>query len=154
MKLCVMEWIQTKCLDDPKFARFTMHPRKTMINCFHYINRKARDYITQEMKDNDIPQRGIYGGDVPDDLCYLWAEQYFQDPDAEEDKEKEEKFVSKPYVSTSGSKKTSRKKTEKKPTATKTPEEDTAKKTAATEKDNPDIPGQISLFDTAQEVPA
>ena len=100
MKDCVSEHIQTRCLDDPAFARLVMHPRKTMVHCFWYINRKAREFIEQEMKNNDIrPEgvNGVYGGDVPDDLCYQWAEDYFRDTNAEEDKEKEEKFVAKPF---------------------------------------------------------
>lgn len=93
MKDCVAEYIQTLCLEDPGFARMVMHPRKNMIHCFHYINRKAKEFIQQEMEDNDIkPENGVYGSDVPDDLCYQWAEEYFRDPDAEEDREKEEKF--------------------------------------------------------------
>ena len=80
------------------FSRLTMHPRKTMIHCFFYINRKAREFVEQEMKDNDIkPENGVYGSDVPDDLCYQWAEEYFRDPDAKEDQEKEEKFVPRAY---------------------------------------------------------
>ena len=100
MKDCVSEHIQTKCLDDPEFARLVMHPRKTMVHCFWYINRKAREFIQQEMKDNDIrPEsvNGVYGSDVPDDLCYQWAEDYFRDLNAEEDKEREEKFVARPF---------------------------------------------------------
>ena len=100
MKECVSELIQTKCLDDPAFARRAMHPKKSMIHCIWYINRKAREYLQKEMENNaekpDI--NGIYGGDVPDDLCYQWAEEYFNDPDAEEDREKEEKFVPQPYA--------------------------------------------------------
>ena len=53
MKLCVMEDVQTECLADPVFARLVMKPKKKMVNCFHYINRKAREYLEQEMKDND-----------------------------------------------------------------------------------------------------
>lgn len=99
MKECVSEYIQTRCLEDMALARLAMHPRKNMINCFHYINRKAREYIQQEMKDNDIQQEnGVYGGDVPDELCYQWAEEYFRDADAPEDKKEEEKFVPKPYT--------------------------------------------------------
>ena len=99
MKDCVSEYIQTKCLEDPDFARQVMHPRKSMVHCFWYINRKAREFIEQEMKANDIkPENGVYGSDVPDDLCYQWAVDYFNDPDAKEDQEKEEKFVSKPYT--------------------------------------------------------
>lgn len=98
MKECVSEYIQTLCLEDPDFSRLTMHPRKTMIHCFFYINRKAREFVEQEMKDNDIkPENGVYGSDVPDDLCYQWAEEYFRDLDAKEDQEKEEKFVPRAY---------------------------------------------------------
>lgn len=105
MKDCVSEYVQTLCLEDPDFARLAMHPRKTMIRCFRYINRKAREFVEQEMKDNDIkPENGIYGSDVPDGLCYQWAEDYFRDPDPEEDREKEEKFVPKPYAGSRGSK--------------------------------------------------
>ena len=86
MKECISEHIQTLCLEDPAFARKAMHPRKTMIHCIWYINRKAKEFVEQEMKDNDLkPENGIYGCDVPDDLCYQWAEEYFNDPNAKED---------------------------------------------------------------------
>ena len=120
MKLCVAEYIQTRCVEDPAFARLTMHPVKSMIHCFWYINRKAREYLQEEMKLNDEkpPQgvNGVYGGDVPDDIVYQWAEDYFRDPDAEEDHRDDEKFVPKPYYGggTSKSKTKEKKKTEKK----------------------------------------
>lgn len=114
MKVCVAEHIQTKCLEDMDFARMVMHPRKNMVNCFHYIRRKARAYAEQEMKDNDEePENGIYDTDVPDGLCYQWAEDYFNDLDAEEDKDKDEKFVPKPYTGPKP-RKTPAKKAEKK----------------------------------------
>ena len=123
MKECVAEYIQTICLDDPAFARKVMHPRKSMIHCIWYINRKAREYAEREMKDNGFkPENGVYGCDVPDDLCYSWAEDYFNDPNAKEDEEKEEKFVPKPY---SGNRAKSKGKTAKepsKPTAAKKPQ--------------------------------
>lgn len=120
MKECVAEHIQELCRKDPAFARRTMHPKKSMIHCFQYINRKAKDYIQQEMEDNDIkPENGVYGGDVPDGLCYQWAVDYFNDSDAQEDKEKEEKFTPRPYVSTSS--KTKKTANSKKP-AKKEPE--------------------------------
>ena len=100
MKECISEYIQTLCLSDLDFARMAMHPRKSMIHCIWYINRKAQEYAEHEMKDNGIkPDRnGIYGCDVPDDLCYQWAEEYFRDPNAKEDQEEEEKFVPRPYT--------------------------------------------------------
>ena len=108
MKECVAEHIQTMCLGDPAFARKVMHPRKSMIHCIWYINRKAREFVEQEMKDNGIkPENGIYGSDVPDDLCYQWAVDYFNDPDAQEDHRDDEKFVPKPYYGTAASSKKS-----------------------------------------------
>lgn len=123
MKECVSDHIQNLCRKDPAFARKTLHPRKSMVRCFRYINRKAKDYIRQEMEDNDIkPDDGVYGGDVPDGLCYQWAEDYFNDPDAREDKEKEENFIPRPYVGTaSKTGKTPKKKTAKKETKNREP---------------------------------
>lgn len=107
MKECVAEHIQSVCKNDPAFARRTMHPRKSMIHCFQYINRKAKDYIRQEMEDNDIkPENGVYGGDVPDDLCYQWGVDYFNDPDAQEDGIKEETYVPHPYTGAASKSKT------------------------------------------------
>lgn len=115
MKVCVTEHIQTKCLEDMDFARMVMHPRKNMINCFKYITRQARAYAEQEMKDNgEKPVNGIYDTDVPDGLCYQWAEEYFGDLDAKEDQDKDEQFVPKPYTGPKP-RKTPAKKSEKKP---------------------------------------
>lgn len=99
MKECVAEHIQALCRKDAAFARRTMHPHKSMVHCFQYINRMAKDYIQQEMKDNGMkPENGVYGGDVPDGLCYQWGVDYFNDMDAPEDQEKEEKFTPRPYA--------------------------------------------------------
>lgn len=140
MKQCVTEHIQTKCLDDPVFARQVMHPRKNMIRCFRYITRKAKEFVKQEMEDNDEkPIDGGYGCDVPDDMCYLWAEEYFMDMDAEEDKEKEEKFVPKPYNGKTAPK--SKKKTEKKKPA--------PKKEPPKEQPAEDTTNQLTLFEVS-----
>ena len=131
MKLCVTEYVQTLCYEDMAFAKLVMHPRKNMINCFHHINRKAREYLEKEMKDNDEkPIAGGYGGDVPDELCYQWAEEYFRDLDAKEDKTDEDKeFVPKPYRGTSS---TPKKKADK-------------KKPQPAKKEKPKEPEQLSM---------
>ena len=122
MKECVSEHIQTMCLEDPVFARRTMNPRKSMIHCIWYINRKAKEFLEQEMKDNGFtPENGIYGGDVPDDLCYQWAVDYFNDPDAKEDQTEDEKFVPKPYYGKPGKAKTSELKKQDKKKSSKKP---------------------------------
>ena len=154
------EYIQTLCLEDPGFARMVMHPRKNMVHCFHYINRKAKEFIQQEMEDNDIkPENGVYGSDVPDDLCYQWAEEYFRDPDAEEDQEKEENFEPRPYAGKSGSKAKAKKTAEKKPAAKKStatkPADKKAEKPGQEADGQMSFPGQMSLNDLmAPEVKA
>lgn len=141
MKQCVTEYVQTLCLEDLDFARQAMHPRKTMVRCFRYINRKARAFVEQEMKDNDEkPVNGIYGCDIPDDLCYQWAKEYFWDMDAEEDKENEEKFVPKPYTGKAAPK--SKKKAEKKKPEPKKPDN-------TGQKSSKDTDGQMDLFSMA-----
>lgn len=140
MKECVAEYIQTMCMEDPAFARKAMHPRKNMIRCFQYINRKAWDYIQDELKATGIqpmPTQQVYGSDIPDDLCYQWAMDYFNDSDAKEDHEKEEEFVPKPYVGGTTSKRKSRK-----PAKNKTED-----KKAATPKKPAESTGQLSLGD-------
>ena len=151
MKECVMEHIQTLCLDNPDFARKVLHPRKSMIHCIWYINRKAKEFIEQEMKNNDIkPENGIYGSDVPDDLCYQWAVDYFNDPNAKEDEEKEEKFVAQPYrgTGTAASKKSASSKGKSKGKDAKKKDEDTAKPKAK-EKAKGDPEDQMSLLGVA-----
>ena len=83
-----------------------------MIRCFRYISRQAQKYAEQEMKDNGIERTGVYGLDVPDGLCFQWAEDYFRDENAEEDHKNDEKFIPKPYVSTN--RKAAKSKTDKK----------------------------------------
>lgn len=113
MMECVMEHIQTLCLSDPTFARKVMHPRKNMIRCCQYINRKAWEYVQDELKAKGItPSRtDPYASAIPEGICYQWAVDYFNDPDAKEDHEEEEKFVPKPYYGgrTASSKKTAAK---------------------------------------------
>lgn len=151
MKECVAEYIQTMCIEDPAFARKTMHPRKTMIRCFQYISRKAWAYIQDELKANGI-QPGLgqqgYGSDIPDDLCFQWAVDYFNDPDAKEDHEDEEEFVPKPYIGGSTSK-SKGSKTAKGKTGDK--KADTSKKAAAKEpsKKPAEDDSQLSLLGVA-----
>ena len=142
LKECVSEYVQTLCLSDPAFARMVMHPRKSMAHCLQFINRKAREYLLAEMEDNGMePQpNGIYGGDVPEDTCYDWAEEYFRDVSAKEDEVKEEKFVPKAYSGASAKSKRQSKKA--KPTAAKPAPVIQMPKTDSEAKEE-----QVSMFD-------
>ena len=139
MKQCVTEMIQIFCHEDLDLARQVMHPRKNMVNCFRYITRKAKEFVLQEMKDNDIkPSAEGFGSDVPDDLCYQWAKEYFFDMEAPEDKDPNEEQVGpKPYVGKTTTSKAKKKTEKKKPEPKKV--EDPKPAPTATE-------GQLDMF--------
>ena len=143
MKELVTEYIQTKCCEDPAFARLVMHPQKNMVRCFQYITRKAYEYIQDEIKANGIKlgtgAQG-YGSDIPDDLCYHWSEEYFRTPGVKEDEDKEEKFTPKPYKGSTASK------TIKKPAKKEEPKPEPKPEPA---KEVPAESDQISLFGVA-----
>ena len=143
MKELVTEYIQTKCCEDPAFARLVMHPQKNMVRCFQYITRKAYEYIQDEIKANGIKlgtgAQG-YGSDIPDDLCYHWSEEYFRTPNVKEDEDKEEKFTPKPYKGSTASK------TAKKPAKKEEPKPEPKPEPA---KEVPAESDQISLFGVA-----
>lgn len=144
MKICVTESIQTLCYEDLGFARLVMHPRKSMLNCFKYINRKALEYLKQEMEANGEKSTGVSAidGDVPDELCYQWAEAYFRDLNAPEDKtDADKEFVPKPYSGTASK----GKKKEPKKKAEPPKKEKPAPKPPAAEPEEDE--GQQSLFD-------
>lgn len=149
MKDCVSEYIQTMCISDPVFGRRVMDPKKDMTHCIWYINRKAQEFVEKELKDNGMkPERGIYGCDVPDDLIYQWAVEYFNDPNAKEDEPEDEKFVPKPYyggASTSKSKKDKEKEKAKKEAEKKAAAKKAAEEKARKKADD----GQMSLLGAA-----
>lgn len=142
MKECICEYIQTLCLEDPEFARLTLTPPKNMVRCFQYINRKAWEYVQDELKvSGQTPGPGAqgYGCDIPDGLCYGWAEEYFRDPHAKEDEEKEEKYISKPYPGATSPKTKIRAAAKKKPAEKPMPK--------PAEKKPEETSGQLSLVD-------
>jgi hypothetical protein len=136
MKIQITEHIQHMCMTDAAFARLIGHPRKNMANCFKYIFRLAKEYLIEEAKLNDEKSSGGIGGDVPDDLCFRWAEDYFADLKAKEDNVGEEKFVPKAFHSTSGK--------AKPPAKKKEPKAKNEKKTEPKVDD-----GQIAMFGEA-----
>lgn len=170
MKECVSEYIQALSLSDPDLARNTLLPRKTMRNCFRYIIRKAREYLeTEGYLDTEEPLEagntgnhspgapGLAGslyGDVPDDLCYAWAEEYFRSPDIKEDQKKKDVYV--PLPRPAGSRQPGRKTSAARETAegSENPSvtEASEKKTECiSPKKDDNI--QLSLFDMETEVP-
>lgn len=152
MKECVSEYVQTACLEDAAFARQVMLPQKNMVRCFQYISRKAYEYVQDEMKAAGIqPGRDMpaYSSDIPDDLCYHWAEEYFRTMDVKEDKEEEEEFVPKPYAGRTAAASRGKKNGTKKSPAGKSSEKKPAEKKASEKKPEngkPEEDGQLPFM--------
>ena len=167
MKECVSEYIQALSLSDPDLARNTLLPRKTMRNCFRYTIRKAREYLeTEGSLDTEEPLEagntgnhspgapGLAGslyGDVPDDLCYAWAEEYFRNSDIKEDQGKEDVYVPLPRPAAS-------QRTKKKDSSKDKPKGDSgdsekkiSEKEPESSPEKTDENVQLSLFDMGPE---
>ena len=145
IKQCIAEMLQMSCREDIELAKQVHHPRKNMIACYRYVDRKALEYLKQELKAQGItPKNGVYGTAITEGICYQWAKDYFFDMDAPEDKDPdEEKFVPKPYI--------------EKPTVSKTTKKKPEKKTAPKKIDLPSpapasVGDQIDMFSMIGEV--
>ena len=101
MKECVGAHIINASQQNEIIAKHVVHPQKNSVNCFRYINRKAREYLDEHMKfTGEKPDKnGVIGIDIPDGLCYQWAEEYFSSTNIPEDHEDEEKFEPRKYTS-------------------------------------------------------
>ena len=99
MKESVAAYIIELSQKSEKLSRNILHPQKSITNCYKYINRKARGYLEEQMKlTGEKPDKnGVIGIDIPDNLCYQWAEEYYSSTNIDEDHEDEEKFVPRTY---------------------------------------------------------
>lgn len=135
MKDYVGEHIINAATQKELIARHVFHPKKSLTNCFKYINRKAKAYLEEQMKlTGEKPDKnGIIGIDIPDNICYGWAEEYYSSTDISEDHEDEEKFVPKVYTSAR---------------STKTAKKSAPKKKESTPEENPkaDETAQLSIL--------
>jgi hypothetical protein len=106
METCVHEHLKGICRTDAEFARKIMHPRKSIENCIDYIGRHAMEYLREREKKNESKKKNRtgMGGSVPDGVCFKWAVAYFNDSDAKEDKDPDDKFVPKTYYGKSSTK--------------------------------------------------
>lgn len=101
MKESVAAYIIELSQKSENLSRNILHPKKSITNCYKYINRKARGYLEEQMKlTGEKPDKnGVIGIDIPDNLCYQWAEEYYSSTNIDEDHEDEEKFEPKKYTS-------------------------------------------------------
>lgn len=97
IEMIILQALKAGSQCDADFARSIMNPDKCFANCIRYVGTQA-----YEKKKDDI-QKQIRGGaqyaafSFPTKLYFQWATDYFNDLNAPEDKEPEEKFKPQPY---------------------------------------------------------
>lgn len=97
MQAAVLQTLRAGCQCDADFARSLLNPDKCLENCFRYMGTQAYEMKKEEIRKQTRggAQYAVFG--FPPRLCYQWAMKYFQDLNAPEDKEPEERFKPHPY---------------------------------------------------------
>jgi len=73
----VKEYLIAYCEEDPGLVERVDDPEKSFMDCIGYIKKKALDWL-KEQQNLELSGyvQGI-GGDVPPDICYQWAVEYY-----------------------------------------------------------------------------
>lgn len=85
----VQAYLDNHAKDDAVFAEKMRNPRKSIKNCIKYIAQKAQEYMEQNKDEYEM--QGGYGGDIDDEICFGWANHYYDETDLEIDLTDEER---------------------------------------------------------------
>ena len=85
----VQAYLDKHASEDAAFAEKMRNPRKTIKNCIKYIAQRAQKYMEQH-KDEYTMEHGL-GGDIDDEICFGWANHYFDETGLEIDLTDEER---------------------------------------------------------------
>lgn len=84
----VQAYLEQHASQDAVFAEKMRNPKKSIKNCIKYIAQRAQAYM-EKNKDEYTMEHG-YGGDIDDEICYGWANHYYDETDLEVDMTEEE----------------------------------------------------------------
>lgn len=85
----VQAYLDKHASEDAVFAEKMRNPRKNIKNCIMYIAQRARKYM--EEHSDEYKMSNGYGGDIDDDICFGWANHYYDETDLEIDMTEEER---------------------------------------------------------------
>lgn len=85
----VQAYLDNHAKQDEVFAEKMRNPRKSIKNCIKYIAQRAQKYMEEHKEDFDMGNG--YGGDIDDEICYGWANHYYDETDLEIDMTDEER---------------------------------------------------------------
>lgn len=73
----VKEYIIAYCDEDPGFVECVNNTEKSFMDCIGYIKKKALDWLKVQQNIELTNYAQGVGGDVPPDICYQWAVEYY-----------------------------------------------------------------------------
>ena len=86
----VQAYLDNHAKQDEVFAEKMRNPRKSIKNCIKYIAQRAQKYMEEQHKE-DFDMGNGYGGDIDDEICYGWANHYYDEDGLEIDMTDEER---------------------------------------------------------------
>lgn len=72
----IKDYLSEYCDGHPEFAEKVSDPAKNFTGCIKRINREALKWL-QEQPNTDMEGLAGVCGDVPNDICYGWAVDYY-----------------------------------------------------------------------------
>lgn len=85
----VQAYLDKHASEDAAFAEKMRNPRKTIQNCIKFIAQQAQKYMEKHKEEYEM-ERGL-GGDIPDEICFGWANHYYDESGLEIDMTEEER---------------------------------------------------------------
>lgn len=85
----VQAYLDKHASEDAVFAEKMRNPRKSIKNCIKFIAQKAQEYMEKHKEEYEM-DRG-FGGDIPDEICFGWANHYYDESGLEIDMTEEER---------------------------------------------------------------
>lgn len=89
----VQAYLDRHAAEDEVFAEKMRNPRKNIKNCIKFIAQMAQKYMEEHKEDFDMGNG--YGGDIDDEICYGWANHYYDETGLEIDMTDEERKAKK-----------------------------------------------------------
>lgn len=73
----VKEYLIAYCDEDPEFTERVNSSEKTFMDCIGFIKKKALEWLKEQQNmELSVFAQGI-GGEVPPEICYGWAVEYY-----------------------------------------------------------------------------
>ena len=85
----VQAYLDKHAQEDEVFAEKMRNPRKNIKNCIKYIAQMAQKHMEEHKEEFEMD--GGYGGDIDDEICYGWANHYYDEDGLEIDMTEEER---------------------------------------------------------------